>query len=53
MYMYFLKVEDGDVSKSSGSVKGKKQVSRKFEYCYEPEMEEVMLHILITLIPPF
>ncbi|CAA6666218.1 unnamed protein product [Spirodela intermedia] len=33
-------VEDGDVSKSSGSVKGKKQVSRKFEYCYEPEMEE-------------
>ncbi|KAA8542392.1 hypothetical protein F0562_023472 [Nyssa sinensis] len=42
---YFMteveKVEDSDVSKSSGSVRGKKPVMKKvMEYCYEPEMEE-------------
>uniref|UniRef100_A0A1D1ZF89 YLP motif-containing protein 1 n=1 Tax=Anthurium amnicola TaxID=1678845 RepID=A0A1D1ZF89_9ARAE len=42
---YFMaeveKVEESDGSKSSGSVKGKKQVTKMvMEYCYEPEMEE-------------
>ncbi|KAF5204750.1 Ylp motif-containing protein [Thalictrum thalictroides] len=42
---YFMteveKVEESEVSKSSGSIKGKKRVTKKvMEYCYEPEMEE-------------
>ncbi|CAL5327156.1 unnamed protein product [Camellia sinensis] len=42
---YFMteveKVEENDVSKSAGSVRGKKPVMKKvMEYCYEPEMEE-------------
>lgn len=42
---YFMteveKVEEGDISKSSGSLRGKKPVIKKvMEYCYEPEMEE-------------
>jgi YLP motif-containing protein 1 len=38
-----MKVEEGDISKSSSSVRGKKPVMKKvMEYCYEPEMEEVM-----------
>lgn len=38
-----LKVEDGDVSKSSGSLRSKKPVTKMvMEYCYEPEMEEVL-----------
>lgn len=42
---YFMteveKVEDGDVSKSSGSLRSKKPVTKMvMEYCYEPEMEE-------------
>ncbi|XP_024017967.1 YLP motif-containing protein 1 isoform X2 [Morus notabilis] len=42
---YFMieveKVEEGDFTKSSGSVRGKKRVIKKvMEYCYEPEMEE-------------
>ncbi|XP_052174573.1 uncharacterized protein LOC127789667 [Diospyros lotus] len=43
---YFMteveKVEETDVSKPPGSVRGKKPVLKKvMEYCYEPEMEEV------------
>ncbi|PON34679.1 YLP motif-containing protein [Parasponia andersonii] len=35
------KVEESDISKSSGTVRGKKPVIKKvMEYCYEPEMEE-------------
>ncbi|KAK9197900.1 hypothetical protein WN944_013083 [Citrus x changshan-huyou] len=42
---YFMteveKVEDSDVSKSSGSLRSKKPVTKMvMEYCYEPEMEE-------------
>ncbi|KAH6797373.1 P-loop containing nucleoside triphosphate hydrolases superfamily protein [Perilla frutescens var. hirtella] len=42
---YFMteveKVEESEGSRSSGSVRGKKPVTRKvMEYCYEPEMEE-------------
>lgn len=42
---YFMtevdKVEESEVSKSSGSIRGKKMVTKKvMEYCYEPEMEE-------------
>ncbi|CAN4099356.1 unnamed protein product [Withania somnifera] len=42
---YFMtevdKVEESEISKSSGSIRGKKMVSKKvMEYCYEPEMEE-------------
>lgn len=42
---YFMteveKADEGDISKSSGSVRGKKSVMKKvMEYCYEPEMEE-------------
>ncbi|PIA27962.1 hypothetical protein AQUCO_07400066v1 [Aquilegia coerulea] len=42
---YFMteveKVEESEVSKSSGSSKSKKRVTKKvIEYCYEPEMEE-------------
>ncbi|XP_038724727.1 uncharacterized protein LOC120016163 isoform X2 [Tripterygium wilfordii] len=43
---YFMteveKVEDGDASKSSTSIRGKKAttVKKVMEYCYEPEMEE-------------
>ncbi|PWA73215.1 YLP motif-containing protein 1 [Artemisia annua] len=42
---YFMteveKAEDGELSKSSGSLRGKRQVMKKvMEYCYEPEMEE-------------
>ncbi|XP_010925361.1 uncharacterized protein [Elaeis guineensis] len=35
------KIEDHEVSKSSSSHRGKKQITKKvIEYCYEPEMEE-------------
>ncbi|KAL5211302.1 hypothetical protein ABZP36_022149 [Zizania latifolia] len=35
------KVEDSEGSKSSGTSKGRKQLTKKvIEYCYEPEMEE-------------
>ncbi|CAA0826814.1 P-loop containing nucleoside triphosphate hydrolases superfamily protein [Striga hermonthica] len=42
---YFMteveKVEESEGSRSSGSVRGKKTVTKKvMEYCYEPEMEE-------------
>lgn len=42
---YFMtevdKVEESEVLKSSGSIRGKKMVTKKImEYCYEPEMEE-------------
>ncbi|KAD6119353.1 hypothetical protein E3N88_10624 [Mikania micrantha] len=42
---YFMieveKEDDSEVSKSSGSVRGKRQVMKTvMEYCYEPEMEE-------------
>ncbi|MCE3049553.1 hypothetical protein HAX54_045143 [Datura stramonium] len=42
---YFMaevdKVEESEASKSSGSIRGKKMVTKKvMEYCYEPEMEE-------------
>jgi len=38
-----VQVEETDVSKPPGSVRGKKPVLKKFmEYCYEPEMEEVI-----------
>lgn len=38
-----IKVEDSDVSKSSGSLRSKKPVTKMvMEYCYEPEMEEVL-----------
>lgn len=42
---YFMteveKAEDSELSKSSGSMRGKRQVTKKvMEYCYEPEMEE-------------
>ncbi|CAL5444776.1 unnamed protein product [Camellia sinensis] len=42
---YFMveveKVEESDVSKSSGFVRGKKPIMKKvMEYCFEPEMEE-------------
>nr|GEV60627.1 YLP motif-containing protein 1 [Tanacetum cinerariifolium] len=42
---YFMteveKAEDSELSKSSGSLRGKRQVMKKvMEYCYEPEMEE-------------
>ncbi|KAF3671205.1 putative ABC transporter A family member 2-like [Capsicum annuum] len=42
---YFMtevdKVEESEISKSSGSIRGKKMVTKKvMEYCYEPEMEE-------------
>ncbi|KAL0440614.1 UNVERIFIED_CONTAM: YLP motif-containing protein 1 [Sesamum radiatum] len=45
---YFMteveKVEQSDGSRSSGSVRGKRPVMKKvMEYCYEPEMEEIML----------
>lgn len=37
-----MQVEESEVSKSSGSIRGKKMVTKKvMEYCYEPEMEEV------------
>ncbi|GFZ12082.1 P-loop containing nucleoside triphosphate hydrolases superfamily protein [Actinidia rufa] len=44
---YFMteveKVEESDFSKSSSSVRGKKAVMKKvMEFCYEPEMEEVI-----------
>ncbi|KAJ0105043.1 hypothetical protein Patl1_17845 [Pistacia atlantica] len=35
-------IEEGDVSKSSSSIRSKKPITKKvMEYCYEPEMEEV------------
>ncbi|KAK1312743.1 hypothetical protein QJS10_CPA07g00380 [Acorus calamus] len=35
------KVEESEGSRSSGSIKGKRQITKKvLEYCYEPEMEE-------------
>ncbi|XP_044485575.1 YLP motif-containing protein 1-like isoform X2 [Mangifera indica] len=42
---YFMteveKIEEGDVSKSSSSIRSKKLITKKvMEYCYEPEMEE-------------
>ncbi|KAK0586524.1 hypothetical protein LWI29_008368 [Acer saccharum] len=42
---YFMteveKVEEGDVSQSSTSLRSKKAITKKvMEYCYEPEMEE-------------
>ncbi|GJY32219.1 YLP motif-containing protein 1 [Tanacetum coccineum] len=42
---YFMteveKAVDSELSKSSGSLRGKRQVMKKvMEYCYEPEMEE-------------
>ncbi|KAI3685148.1 hypothetical protein L6452_34383 [Arctium lappa] len=42
---YFMteveKAEDSELSKSSGSLRGRRQVMKKvMEYCYEPEMEE-------------
>ncbi|KAL3366698.1 hypothetical protein AABB24_011419 [Solanum stoloniferum] len=42
---YFMtevdKVEESEILKSSGSIRGKKMVTKKvMEYCYEPEMEE-------------
>lgn len=42
---YFMtevdKVEESEISKSSGYIRGKKMVTKKvMEYCYEPEMEE-------------
>ncbi|XP_031252316.1 YLP motif-containing protein 1 isoform X1 [Pistacia vera] len=42
---YFMteveKIEEGDVSKSSSSIRSKKPITKKvMEYCYEPEMEE-------------
>ncbi|KAI7724989.1 hypothetical protein M8C21_032714 [Ambrosia artemisiifolia] len=42
---YFMveveKAEDSELSKSSGSLRGKRQVMKTvMEYCYEPEMEE-------------
>lgn len=42
---YFMteveKAEDSELSKSSGTFRGKRQVMKKvMEYCYEPEMEE-------------
>ncbi|KAL6005519.1 hypothetical protein ACLOJK_006086 [Asimina triloba] len=45
---YFMteieKVEEVDSTKSSSLGKGKKRITKKvMEYCYEPEMEEVML----------
>jgi hypothetical protein len=44
-YLPCQQVEDGDASKSSSSTRGKKPIVKKvvMEYCYEPEMEEVML----------
>lgn len=43
MLSFVLKGEESDVSKSSSSARGKKRVLKKvMEYCYEPEMEEVM-----------
>jgi len=37
-----MQVEESEVLKSSGSIRGKKMVTKKvMEYCYEPEMEEV------------
>lgn len=37
-----MQVEESEVLRSSGSVRGKKMVTKKvIEYCYEPEMEEV------------
>nr|CAD1831468.1 unnamed protein product [Ananas comosus var. bracteatus] len=52
---YFMieveKVEDNDGNKSSSSFRGKKQSTKKaIEYCYEPEMYEVMHRILIGSI---
>lgn len=45
--VYSLKVEDIEGSKSSSLGKGKKRITKKvMEYCYEPEMEEVMLLIV-------
>lgn len=36
-------MEETDASKSSSSARGKKPVMKKvMEYCYEPEMEEVI-----------
>ncbi|KAH9719804.1 P-loop containing nucleoside triphosphate hydrolases superfamily protein [Citrus sinensis] len=48
---YFMteveKVEDSDVSKSSGSLRSKKPVTKMvMEYCYEPEMEETVWFLL-------
>lgn len=41
---YFMtevdKVEESEISKSSGSVRSKKITKKVMEYCYEPEMEE-------------
>ncbi|XP_016450300.1 uncharacterized protein LOC107775130 [Nicotiana tabacum] len=41
---YFMtevdKVEESEITKSSGSVRGKKITKKVMEYCYEPEMEE-------------
>lgn len=43
LFSSILKVEDSDVSKSSGSLRSKKPVTKMvMEYCYEPEMEEVL-----------
>jgi YLP motif-containing protein 1 len=42
------KLEDNEGSKSSGASKGRRQLTKKvIEYCYEPEMEEVILHSLV------
>lgn len=40
----FSKVDDNDASKSASSGRGKKPVMKMvMEYCYEPEMEEVII----------
>lgn len=44
-------MEENEVSKSSGSSRGKKLISKKvIEYCYEPEMEEVTQISFFTAI---
>lgn len=46
-----LKIEEGDVSKSSSSIRSKKPITKKvMEYCYEPEMEEVILFSLSSML---
>lgn len=46
-----LKIEEGDVSKSSISIRTKKPITKTvMEYCYEPEMEEVILFSLSRML---
>lgn len=43
------KVEDSEGSKSSSASKGRKQLTKKvIEYCYEPEMEEVIQFFVLV-----